>query len=91
MHALVDHLLSKTIASTLDEAWEASQPSITEAAPEKDRQIRRKTRRLLGSIRHDSALVHRRIEAAFPDETTRPESAKRVLEIGRKLEKSLLS
>ena len=28
------------------------------------------------------------IEAAFPDESTRPQSAKRVLEIGRKLKKS---
>ena len=84
----IDHLLGKTIASTLDEAWKAS-PSITEATHEKDRQIRRKTRRLLGSIRARlgvSALEM--IEAAFPDESTRPQSAKRVLEIGRKLEKS---
>jgi ATP-dependent helicase/nuclease subunit B len=84
----IDHLLGKTIASTLDAAWKAS-PSIAEAASEKDRRIRGKTRRLLGSIRARldvSALGM--IEAAFPDESTRPKSAKRVLEIGRKLEKS---
>ena len=84
----IDHLLGKTIASTLDAAWKAS-PSIAEAAPKEDRRIRGKTRRLLGSIRARldvSALEM--IEAAFPDEITRPISAKRVLEIGRKLEKS---
>ena len=84
----IDHLLGKTITSTLDEAWKAS-PSITEATHEKDRQIRGKTRRLLGSIRGRLGLsAIEMIEAAFPDESTRPKSAKRVLEIGRKLEKS---
>jgi ATP-dependent helicase/nuclease subunit B len=84
----IDHLLGKTITSTLDAAWKAS-PSISEAAPLKDRLIRGKTRRLLGSIRDRlgvSALEM--IEAAFPDKSTRPKSAKRVLEIGHKLEKS---
>jgi len=84
----IDHLLGKTIASTLDAAWKAS-PSISEAAPGKDRRIRGKTRRLLGCIRGRlgvSALEM--IEAAFPDESKRPKSAKRVLEIGRKLEES---
>ena len=84
----IDHLLGTTIASSLDAAWKAS-PSITEATPKKDRQIRIKTRRLLGSIRARLGMSSlEMIEAAFPDESTRPKSAKRVLEIGRKLEKS---
>ena len=84
----IDHLLGKTIATTLDAAWQAS-PVIAETAPQKDRRLRGKTRRLLGAIRARlgvSALEM--IEAAFPDESTRPKSTQRVLEIGRKLENS---
>ncbi len=84
----IDHLLGKTIASTLDAAWKAS-PSVTEASSEKDRRIRGKTRRLLGSISARLGVgALDMVEAAYPDESTRPKSTKRILEIGRKLENS---
>jgi len=84
----IDHLLGKTIAATLEAAWQAS-PIIAKTAPIEQSRMRGKTRRLLGSIRARlgvSALEM--IELAFPNESTRPKSAKRVLEIGRKLENS---
>lgn len=84
----IDHLLGKTIAATLEAAWQAS-PMIAKTAPIEQSRMRGKTRRLLGSIRARlgvSALEM--IELAFPNESTRPKSAKRVLEIGRKLENS---
>ena len=84
----IDHLLGKTIAATLEAAWQAS-PIIAKTAPIEQSRMRGKTRRLLGSIRARlgvSALEM--IELAFPNESTRPKSAKRVLEIGLKLENS---
>ena len=84
----IDHLLGKTIAATLEAAWQASH-IIAKTAPIEQSRMRGKTRRLLGSIRARlgvSALEM--IELAFPNESTRPKSAKRVLEIGRKLENS---
>lgn len=84
----IDHLLGKTISATLEAAWQAS-PVLAKTDPLEQSQMRGKTRRLLGSVRARlgvSALEM--IEAAFPNESTRPKSAKRVLEIGRKLENS---
>ena len=84
----IDYLLGKTISTTLEAAWQAS-PVIQKTAPTEESRMRGKTRRLLGSVRARigvSALEM--IEAAFPNESTCPKSAKRVLEIGRKLENS---
>ena len=84
----IDHLLGITVASSLDAAWKAS-PALSEDATKEDKQIRRKTRRLLGSIRARLGVsAIEMIEDAFPDKSTRPISVKQVLEIGHKLEKS---
>lgn len=84
----IDYSLGKTIAATLEAAWQAS-PVIAKTAPTEQSRLRGKTRRLLGSVRARlGASALEMIEAAFPNESTRSTSTKRVLEIGRKLEKS---
>jgi len=84
----IDHLLGKTIAATLDAAWQAS-PALPESAPIYKSQLRSKIRRLLGSVRARlGASALDLIEAAFPQQATRPQSAQRVMQIGRKLENS---
>ncbi|MGB0409179.1 MAG: PD-(D/E)XK nuclease family protein [Opitutales bacterium] len=83
----IDHLLGETIADTLDAARAAS-PALAEHAPPRLRKTRGLIRRLLGAVhaqRKSSAFDL--IEAAFPEDS-RPESAERVLKIGRQLEGS---
>ena len=82
----IDHLLGKTIAATLEAAWQAW-PALPEDAPVQENQLRAKIRRLLGSVRARlGASALDLIDAAFPSESTRPKSAQRVIEIGRQLE-----
>jgi ATP-dependent helicase/nuclease subunit B len=85
----IDHLLGKTISSTLDTAWAAS-PALPENSDSRSIRLRAKIRRLLGSVRsrlNTSALDL--IEATFPEtDSKRPETIQRVLEIGRELEAS---
>lgn len=84
----IDHLLGQTIASSLDTAWAASSP-LPEGAHPREQQTRARTRRLLGTVR--ALLSHSSLgllERAYPDADKRPESAKRVLQIGRDLEDS---
>ncbi|PXA03426.1 hypothetical protein DDZ13_12085 [Coraliomargarita sinensis] len=84
----MDHLLGETIAGHLDAAWAAS-PALPEHAPPRDQKIRAGVRRLLGTVR--ALLAHPALEVlerAYPGEDERPESAKRVLQIGRELESS---
>lgn len=85
----IDHLLGKTIASTLDAAWLAS-PALATDAPTGHNQLRPTIRRLLGTVRarlNTSALEL--LANAFPDnDTARPASAKQVIDIGRRLESS---
>ena len=84
----IDHLLGKTIASTLDDAWSAS-PVLPGSADEREKLTRSRIRRLLGIIRErldDSPL--QMLQRMYSDDENRPESARRVLAIGEQLEQS---
>lgn len=82
----IDHLLGKTISSTLDAAWAAS-PPLPENSDSRDAPLRAKVRRLLGSVRSKlNTPALDLIETAFPeDNSERPKTIQRVLEIGRAL------
>lgn len=84
----VDHLLGQAVASSLDAAWAAS-PALPEGAHPREQQTRARVRRLLGTV--GSLLSFsplELLERAYPDPKQRPESATRVLQVGRTLEAS---
>ena len=85
----IDHLLGKTIAATLDAAWQAS-PALPEDAPVRQTQLRSKIRRLLGSVRSRlNSPALELLEIAFPYRDAPPsESAQHVIKIARELEGS---
>jgi len=84
----MDHLLGKTIASTLEGAWAAS-PALPEDAPPREQQLRARIRRLLGTVRAlQRCPVIELLERAYPDESTRSETTGRVMEICHGLEAS---
>lgn len=86
----VDHLLGKSIASTLDSAWAAS-PQLPEGpSGHADPQTRAKVRRLLGLIQtHLESSAPSLIETAYPETAeNRPQSVERVLEIAHQLQSS---
>lgn len=84
----IDHLLGKTIASTLEGAWAAS-PVLPVDAPPRELQSRARIRRLLGTVR---ALRHcpvmQLLERAYPVQAARSDANQRVMEICRMLEAS---
>jgi ATP-dependent helicase/nuclease subunit B len=83
----VDHLLGKTIATTLESAWTAS-PALPDHAPPRARKIRALVRRLLGSTKALLSLSSLQVLNRAYLEGKCPESAARVLELGGSMEAS---
>ena len=84
----IDHLLGKTIASTLEDAWAAS-PQLPDSADERERVTRSRIRRLLGLVRQrlDNSPLQL-LRRMYSDQDNLPESAERVLAISEYLAQS---